>query len=153
MKNIAAYRAVPSVVTALWVLLALFLFRVLGQLSVALLEPSWLPAMEEWYSGLLPYRFLLPSQILIFLLLFRISRDVTRGHGFFAGSKPAFALPVAIFGYIYLGAMLLRYAIRMTNMPEERWTGGCIPIFMHWGLAIFLIVFAQYRKGRERSAR
>jgi hypothetical protein len=40
----------------------------------------------------------------------------------------------------------LRYVIRMATLPEERWVGGCIPIFMHWGLASFVILFACHRR-------
>ncbi len=36
-----------------------FLGRVLGQVTVVLLEPDWLPPMQDWYSGLLPYSILL----------------------------------------------------------------------------------------------
>ena len=52
----------------LWFLLALFCLRVLGQLLVALFDLSFLPSMEEWYSGLVPYGPLLVAQILIILL-------------------------------------------------------------------------------------
>ena len=40
-----------------------FLGRVLGQVAVALLEPDWLPPMQDWYSGLLPYSILLLIQV------------------------------------------------------------------------------------------
>jgi hypothetical protein len=39
---------------ALWILLALFTGRVLGQLAVALDLAPFLPPMDEWQSGLLP---------------------------------------------------------------------------------------------------
>ena len=141
----------PTIIT-LWVVFALFCARVLGQLSVVLWQPHWLPATEEWYSGLLPYQYLLPSQILIIYLMVSISLGLTRHRGFFVRARPAIALPVFLLAYLYLGLMVLRYIIRMSTMPEERWVGGCIPIFMHWGLAIFLIAFARYRRKLESVA-
>ena len=55
-------------------LLALaFLGRVAGQAVVALVAPAWLPPMEEWYSGLIPYPVLLPIQGVILAVQARIS--------------------------------------------------------------------------------
>jgi hypothetical protein len=51
-----------------WVLatlLFLFCLRVFGQILVAFFNVSFLPPMEEWFSGLLPYPELLTAQILI----------------------------------------------------------------------------------------
>ena len=53
----------------LWALLALFCARVLGQLLVATSGVSFLPPMEEWFSGLIPYTRLLASQLVIIVLL------------------------------------------------------------------------------------
>ena len=49
----------------MWACVILFMFRVLGQVYVALYAPRWLPPLREWYSGLLPYYPLLPAQRLI----------------------------------------------------------------------------------------
>lgn len=137
----------------LWCLLALFNLRVLGQVIVALWAPAWLPAMDEWYSGLVPYPILLPIQLLIIGLLAHVCADLTRNRGFFAQPRPAYGRGTLVFGFVYLGAMGLRYVIRMATLPEERWVGGCIPIFMHWGLASFVILFACYRRRIERRHR
>ena len=56
-------------IRVLWICVGLFLLRVLGQLEVVLIAPAWLPPMEQWYSGLLPYPLLLPAQILILMLM------------------------------------------------------------------------------------
>ena len=47
------------------VLLVLFLARVIGQFLAATTAPRWLPPMARWYSGLMPYRHLLPTPIVI----------------------------------------------------------------------------------------
>ncbi len=49
----------------LWVALGLFCLRVVAQLLVATLPVSFLPQMEEWFSGLVPYPSLLVFQFLI----------------------------------------------------------------------------------------
>lgn len=50
---------------------------------VAFFGVTFLPPMQEWYSGLIPYPVLLPIQGLIILLLIKICSDFSRGHGFF----------------------------------------------------------------------
>ena len=47
-------------------------------------------------------------------------------------------------GSVYLAVMVLRYAIRMSLYPSERWTGGSIPIVFHWVLAAFILVLGAY---------
>jgi hypothetical protein len=134
--------------TLLWILLFAFCLRVLGQVLVAFAGVSWLPPMEAWYSGLMPYPYLLPSQFLIIALYGKVCLDFTRGEGFFVRSRPAFGRSVLLCGYLYLAVMIVRYIIRMSLYPETRWFGGTIPIFFHWILASFIIAFGQYHRGR-----
>lgn len=131
---------------ALWLLLALFVCRVLGQLLVALYAPTFLPPMEEWYSGLMPYHFLLPVQILIIGFFAKIAFDISRGIGFWAEPKPRLGLWLRNFGYLYFASMIVRYILRMTWYPEERWFGGTIPIVFHWVLASYIIVLGRYHR-------
>jgi hypothetical protein len=65
-----------------WVLatlLFLFCLRVLGQILVAFFHVPFLPPMEEWFSGLLPYPGLLTTQILIIALYGQICLDYRTG--------------------------------------------------------------------------
>lgn len=133
----------------LWTLLIAFCGRVLGQGLVVLGAAPWLPPMAEWYSGLLPYPWLLPAQILILLVFGWICVDFTRGRGFWVTGRPFFARGVLAFAYVYLAAMVARYALRMILVPEARWFGRSIPIFFHWVLASFLIVFARWHRARK----
>ena len=135
---------------ALWGLLALFILRVGGQLLVAVGFGDFLPPWEEWFSGLVPYSQLLVSQILIIILFAKVCIDFTRGRGFFVGPRSGLGVGLLAFASVYLAVMLIRYAIRMTLYPPERWTGGSIPIFFHWVLASFLLVVGTYH---YRSAR
>jgi len=128
----------------LWLLLGLFCVRVLGQMLVAFLHVSFLPPMEEWYSGLIPYQWLLPSQFLIILLYGKVCLDFTRGQGFFVVPRRTLGLCLLSFGSVYFGAMVVRYVIRMSLYPQERWLGGSIPIFFHWVLAGFILLVGRY---------
>jgi hypothetical protein len=40
--------------------------------------------------------------------------------------------------------MVIRYVIRMSLYPDQRWTGGSIPIFFHWVLASFILLVGRY---------
>lgn len=132
----------------LWTLLFVFCLRVLSQMLVAFVGVSWLPPMEAWYSGLMPYPYLLPSQFLIIALFSKVCLDFTRGEGFFVRPRPVFGRGVLVFGYLYLASMIVRYIIHMSLYPEARWFDGTIPIFFHWVLASFIIAFGQYHRGR-----
>ena len=112
-------------------MLALFVLRVAGQALVAFLQVSFLPPMEAWYSGLMPYEYLLPSQIVIIALMAKICLDFTRRRGFFFEPKKSFATAWLWFGYVYLAAMVAR-AVFLWDHP--------IPIVFHWVLAAFVII-------------
>jgi uncharacterized protein len=136
----------------LFVLFFAFCLRVLGQVLVMFFHVGFLPRAEAWFSGLMPYPKLLISQILIILLYGKICVDVFRGYGYFASSSGD-GTDLLIFGSLYLGLMILRYILRMTLYPNERWTGGCIPIFFHWVLSSFLLVLGcYYYQGASASA-
>jgi hypothetical protein len=138
----------------LWLLLTLFVLRVAGQALVAFLDVRFLPPMGDWYSGLMPYRYLLPAQLLIIVLLAKVSLDFSRGGGFFMTPRPLFARGVLYFGCVYLAGMVLRYPLTMWLRPELRWFGGTIPIFFHWVLACYAILFGLYhRRQRQRQGR
>ncbi len=129
---------------ALWLLLGLFCLRVLGQFMVAFFAVAFLPPMEEWYSGLIPYGPLLHAQVLIIILLSYVSLSFTRGVGYFVRPNRRLGRGLVIFGALYLTAMIIRYIGRMSLLPDERWTGGSIPIFFHWVLASYVLVVGQY---------
>jgi hypothetical protein len=40
--------------------------------------------------------------------------------------------------------MAVRYAVRMTRRPEQRWFGGTIPIVFHWVLASVVFVYGSF---------
>jgi uncharacterized protein len=123
----------------LWALLGLFILRVLGQALVAFADVRFLPPMEAWYSGLMPYEYLLPSQVVIATLMAKICVDFTRRAGFFFERKRFFATAWLWFGYVYLIAMIAR--------AEFLWDHP-IPIVFHWVLAAFVITVGLSHRRR-----
>lgn len=130
----------------LWVLLFLFILRVLGQLLVSIGWGTFLPPMDEWYSGVVPYPRLLVSQIIIIILFSKVCLDLTKGRGFFSIPNQKLGSGLLFFGTVYLLVMIIRYALRMSLYPTERWVGGCIPIFFHWILAAFILLVGSYHR-------
>ena len=121
-------------------LLALFVLRVLGQALVAFLDVRFLPPMEAWYSGLMPYEYLLPSQILIIAVMAKICVDFTRAARLLLrAEKRFFATEWLWFGYVYLAAMIAR-AVFLWDHP--------IPIVFHWVLAAFVITVGLSHRRR-----
>jgi hypothetical protein len=136
----------------LGLLAGLFFLRVLGQALVALLAVSFLPPMADWYSGLLPYPILLPTQIAILGLQGAAVVDFARGRGVFVEPRPRLGRVVRRASLLYFAAMALRYVITMAVHPERRWLGtGTIPIVFHWVLAAWLFTFGHFHARREAA--
>ena len=98
--------------------------------------------MAAWYSGLMPYEYLLPSQLVIIGLMAKICVDFTRGRGYFFEPKRWLAKEFLWFGYLYLAAMLAR-ALFLWDHP--------IPIVFHWVLAAFVITVGLSHRRRLRA--
>ena len=129
----------------LWVCTLALFFRVLGQLVVVLRQPSWLPSMAQWQSGLVPYWFLLITQVFVLWLMVSISLDFSRGAGFWVAPQPFWGRAAYYWSYGYFGAMVFRYARRMRRHPDQRWFGGAIPIVFHAIVAVCQWIFGVYQ--------
>ena len=130
----------------LWLFTGLLLGRVLGQLVVAVRAPRWLPPMEQWQSGLLPYPALLVSQAIVLTLMTWISLDFSRAAGFWVEPRPWLGTAALWWSYLYFGAMIIRYAVRMVRRPDQRWSGGTIPIVFHSVVAAFQWTFGTFHQ-------
>jgi hypothetical protein len=119
----------------LWTLQGLFLLRVLGQVYVGLYAPTWLPPWSEWYSGLLPYPLLLPAQLLLLVLLTKVSHDNSHGTGRFHVESDRVRRRLRWIAGLYAGSMALRYVLTMALAPEMRGLHGTIPVAFHFVLA------------------
>lgn len=125
-----------------WVLLAVCSFRVTSQVVIAS-HAGFLP-QEEWASGLVPYPGLLVVEILVIVLLGKIGLDLFRRRGLFFVPRRSVGSWLLAFGSIYLTVMVIKYAIRMALYPHERWTGGSIPVFVHWLFASAILLAGGY---------
>ncbi|MET0534914.1 MAG: hypothetical protein ABW171_11870 [Steroidobacter sp.] len=132
-------------IPVLWLCTGLFLLRVLGQLEVVLIGFSWLPPMEHWYSGLLPYPLLLPAQIVILMLMTGlVVQQMLRPRATDANWLTATAL-------IYFAVMILRLIIQYARGAESFLAAGGIPIVFHWILALFLLVLSKAPHSSARA--
>lgn len=135
--------ALPNNCTAaalLWSCIALFGARVLGQLETLLIAPDWLPDMEAWYSGLMPYYLLLPAQIAILMLMAVVAWNRRVRSGAFARANPRMAGALRLFAYLYLTVMAVRLGVNIIDNGAEFWREGAIPVAFHWVLALFVLV-------------
>jgi hypothetical protein len=130
----------------LWLFTVLLLGRVLGQLLVATRGPAWLPPMDRWQSGLLPYPALLFSQALVLGLMTWIAIDFSRGAGCWVEPQPLLGPAALWWSYLYVAAMIVRYIIRMARFRDQRWLGGTIPIVFHCVVAAFQWTFGFFHQ-------
>jgi hypothetical protein len=119
----------------LWLLTALFFLRVLGQVLVALFAVSFLPSMPAWYSGLLPYPLLLPTQLVILIGQITIDVGFSRGRGVWVAPRPRIGRALRWFSYVYSSAMLVRLVVTRSHP---------IPIVFHWVLAAYLFTLGHF---------
>jgi hypothetical protein len=130
---------------AAWFLLlftGLFLVRVAGQLLVRARGPGWLPPSDQWH--LMPYRLLLPTQLAILAVMAWLTQAFFRESGAVVDRSHGAGLLLLGLSFVYAGAMVVRYAVRMARRPEERWFGGTIPIVFHLVLASHLFVLGSF---------
>ena len=124
----------------LWGCVLLFAARVIGQLEAMLLAPDWLPDMDAWYSGLLPYPLLLPIQIAILMLMAVVAWNPRVRTGHFARRHPRAADALRLFAFLYFLVMAVRLAVNINTNRADFWSEGAIPVAFHWVLALFMLV-------------
>ncbi|HEV8655598.1 MAG TPA: hypothetical protein VGR85_08825 [Candidatus Limnocylindria bacterium] len=145
MLDDASSRATAPYAAILALLLVLFLLRVAGQLAVVAYHVPWLPPMVDWYSGLLPYRALLPAQIALAAVMAAVTLDFARGEGPFVEPRRAVGVVLAVASAIYFAAMILRASLRIRRREGRRWyEAGTIPTAFHFVLASYLLTFALW---------
>jgi hypothetical protein len=132
-----------SRVALAWVMLGLFLLRVVGQVEAWLLAPDWLPPMEAWYSGLLPYPLLLPAQIVLLMGMARLAPlRTTRGDR--ASVRSArWNVALRVLATLYFAAMAVRLALVVATHGREFYLHGAIPVAFHWVLALFALAVTR----------
>lgn len=137
---------------ALWLCLGLFVARVMGQIEVVLLAPSWLPPFRAWESGLIPYGVLLPIQVLLIAWMAIVATDHWRDSGYFWVTHGSTRRWLKIIAAIYFTVMLLRLAITAAIPPHTLLERGLIPVLAHWDLAAFIYLTACVPPNNSFSA-
>jgi hypothetical protein len=138
IRDVASRAASARMV--LWSCVILFAARVIGQLETLLVAPRWLPDMEAWYSGLLPYPILLPVQIFILMPMAVVAWNRRVRNGSFARSRPRAAQALRMFAGVYFLVMAVRLAVNVNENGAQFWSEGAIPVAFHWVLALFVLV-------------
>lgn len=127
----------------LWILTAVFVFRVLGQLFALQFNIPFLAPFDQWYSGAVPYPLLLGIQVLIVAIMLHLSFRIGKGV-LFADRTLGLFLQVA--GWVYFIVMFIRWVIGMTDLLDITWFERPIPAFFHMVLAVFILLLAHYHK-------
>lgn len=130
----------------LWLLLALFCFRVAAQLA-ALAEPDFLPHFEAWHSSVVPYWLLLTAQVLIIIIFAWTAWRFTRGE---VRAQPGLGWLLVGLGSVYFVVMVVRLVLGLTVYASHPWFGRLLPTVFHLVLASFLLVVGCFhvRVGR-----
>lgn len=136
-------RAGREVALLLWSCIALFAVRVVGQFEVLVAAPGWLPEMDAWYSGLLPYYLLLPVQIALLMIMAVVAWNRRVRTGRFALARPQVARVLRMLAACYFLVMALRLGLNVHENGSAFWREGAIPVAFHWVLALFLLVSAR----------
>lgn len=130
-------------IIVLWVCIGLFFLRVVGQMEVLLLAPSWLPPMSAWYSGLLPYPVLLPAQIALLMVMSVLVFREMQINGAACVRPARWRSWVRTAALVYFAVMVLRLAIQFSRGADDVIAAGGIPVAFHWVLALFLLVLSR----------
>jgi hypothetical protein len=144
--------AIPREAWILWTLSTLFLLRVLGQVLVVFAGATFLPPSREWYSGLIPYNYLLPTQIAILVVMTSVNLGVMNRRGFFTTRRPRFGWLLFVSSILYAAVMVVRYFVSGNAHPERRfWPPGSIPIVFHFVLAGYLYMLGRLARAPVSS--
>ena len=127
----------------LWLLVALFTFRVIAQFTVAMVNVPGLPAFDKWHSGTVPYAGLLAFQVVIVWIMIRQTVGCSTGR---VKPNAATGRILWVLGLVYLGVMLLRWLLGLTVMTDSRWFTNQIPTFFHIVLASFVLLVSVYHR-------
>lgn len=147
-NSLGSEDAGPEPEPALMILLSsLFFLRVLAQLCVSRRRLRFLPPMEQWQSGLLPYPALLAAQGAILGVQIAVDIQSCQGRGLLVASRPRLGRGMRLVSLVYFGSMVFRYGLSMRRHPDRRWFGQTIPIAFHCVLATYLFLYAKvFRK-------
>lgn len=130
-----------SYVPWLWLLIGLFLIRVIAQPASLLINSKFLPPFESWHGGVLPYPVLLIFQVLILLWQILTVRSFSLGTTY---PNRRLGITILTLASIYFIIMLARLILGLTILIGNRWFGSTLPAFFHLVLASFLFLYGHF---------
>lgn len=125
----------------LWLLLGLFLVRVVAQSLAALTGWTWLPPFSAWQSGALPYPLLLAAQLAIAAGMAAAAAGVSAGR---TRPRPAVGRVLAAVAMVYGGVMGTRLVLGLTAFRGHWWLDAPLPTVFHLGLTTFIALYGHY---------
>lgn len=134
----------------LWLLLALFIVRVIAQPIALLTSAPFLPPFESWHSGVLPYPALVAAQLLIIAWLARTAWRFTKG---IVTPNHRLGVWMLAFGGIYFTTMLVRLVLGLTILSTNRWFSSILPTMFHLVLASYLLLYGHFHFTHGATAR
>ncbi len=122
-------------------LCGLYGFRIVGQYVQREMPQSWLPVAEMWYSGDLPYPYLLMIQgaILIFMT---VTTWRAGAHHITPRSWKRRLCQIAGWGYLLV--ILAQIVPGIAFPPDTVWLAKAFPLFFQMILAIYVITLGIY---------
>lgn len=128
-------------VNLLWILTALFCFRVLAQPLSLIIDVPWLPPFEEWHSNAMPYILLLTFQIIIITMMVYTNISHYKKKKI---QKRKFGKALLIVALLYVIAMIIRLILGATMIEPSSWFANKISPWFHLVLAAYLLVIARF---------
>ena len=125
----------------LWVLFAIFCFRVLAQLLQWQFSLSFLPSFDSWHSDSLPYGVLLMFQVFVIIVMVSVCSRFSRRK---VVAHRLVGISLLIAGSIYLLIMFGRLLIGLFLLPEDSWFGQYLPAMFHLVLALFILLVGGF---------
>jgi hypothetical protein len=125
----------------LWLLTALFAFRVVAQPLSAVVHLPILPPFESWHSDTLPYPMLLASQLVILAALAWTTTRLAKGTVSPRRSEGGVAMAI---GSLYFASMSARLVLGLTVLEHHRWFASPVPTLFHLALAAWLWLYGRF---------
>lgn len=131
----------------LWLLAGLFALRVVAQLAALVIgdggngRACLLPGFDAWHGGVLPYPWLLASQVLILAWLSHQARRFSNGE---VTPNRRVGIGALAFGAVYFATMFVRAILGLTVLRGHRWFGAPLPAIFHLVLASYLLLYGHF---------
>ena len=113
----------------------------IAQLSLSVISLPFLPPFEAWYSGALPYPWLLASQFILIVLMAMVAWRFSRGT---VMARKGWGQMLLGLGLVYFAVMLIRLVVGITGISDIVWFNRPIPSFFHLVLASYVILVGHF---------